>query len=107
MLFEDCRRNENEKIALGACIQMFLEEIAEDRDITHDRYFRPPLANFVLQQPADGEGVTASDEHVGIKRSGVDDWAGHSRASKNESSVSNLVTDLGLHTQSDEVIFVN
>ena len=36
-LLDDGRRDEDEQVALDAGVQLFLEEIAEDRDVAEDR----------------------------------------------------------------------
>ena len=63
-LFEDRRSDENEEIAFGAGVQVFLEEVAEHGDVTHDRDLGLALGNFVLKQATDGERVAALDEDV-------------------------------------------
>ncbi len=46
-----------------------------------------PLVTSILEQAANRERIAAFDQHIGVERARVDDWAGYRRAGKCESFV--------------------
>src|ERR1041384_3731995 len=106
-LLENRRRNEDKKIALGARIQFFLEEISQHRDVAHDWHLAARLRGCVLQEPTDGEGVAALYEDVRVEGASINDRAGYRCAREIEDRVADFVTDFRFHAQGNEVVFVD
>src|SRR5207244_3767892 len=60
-LLDDAGSDKHKQVALGPDVQLLLEEVTEERDVTQDRHLGPALGHFVLQEAANCERVTAAD----------------------------------------------
>lgn len=106
-LLENRRCDKDQQVTFGARVEVLLEKVAEDRDVSHHGNFISALRHFVLKQPTDRKGVTTLDQDIGIQGSRVDDRTRDRCTSEDEGCVRHLVADLGFDAQGDKIILID
>src|SRR5204862_2928056 len=69
---DDLRRHEDEQLGLVILLRRSLEQVAQDRNVSEERHLVGGGPRFLLEDPAEHDGVAVVDEDLRGHLAGVD-----------------------------------